>query len=1280
MDVAYRTICDPPAPTTATKCRLPFCETECIATASESRLQIYSCDDGELKLIWEKIFWGNIFAVFSHRIGKFDSLILGIDNTKVIVLSPVGGCDLQEVEWHSFDKVEWHDDPIQIRPPECARHPTMMVKDDRNSCIAMLIAGEWLLFLTLCEDSDFARMERPKIQTGQHSAWNIITGATRQSLIDDIAPIFRVRDIKFLDGYNRPTLAIMHEPIPTWSVRLPFQKSTVVVSLLSPLLIQRAKLSRQDNQVKWMSKTLPHNSLCLIPVKPPHGGFIVLTKNAIIYMTHTSGLAYGLNALAKVDDECPFEITDESQKPYEICSSVYSIIDERHIVILLDEHKFGIIKLHDNGVDVTGLSLFVHEELDVHPSLLLYYGNSVMFCGSTVHDSILYRMEPHFETEDSDTFVSDISLSDEEANLYQNLYQTLPTKPAREIITGVEVRELSRIYQLGAVSTACPFVGFGEAANAQGNEDAISMALGCGLKSYGCLHYLRCSVSPSIIDEFRVSGATTAFVSEKFGWILFSTGGSAPLSTLVYRREGGEFTDCTDSVKDMVNIKEITIAAADFGGGFVQVTKGGVRYIFDGNVVDYPFHESEIKQAKLSDEYIILILGTHQVYLCEGVTSDGQLSFTPLVLPEGRRQMKFYKSALYEKVAFLLQDNNALHIYSLTEHTILCSFDHFRYFLDAVHNEGEAPVIAGQPSVVVDMNLMKVGHMVVLALIVKDGNVILYQCLEANDVHGYALKRIKTRKLTSTGKASPSSRIVPFRNVKCGSSTVGVSGAFICSSRPMFLLAESGYPRLVPAPTGAFFTQFHSDFVFGDGTVARIANLDSLSVLETHIIDGCVVQRQYLHRTPRTMTFAPPWRALVVMTSLPEPFVLEYETSIEPEESLTPHYQNPLTPPRELEGDGFPERFEEHYEMYVVTEDSITRVLEMERHEIGMCVAFVRTIDNYQEPEHSAMYEYLVVGCGFLCHEERTMRGRVAIYKGMLVQSEDMTKTEYKLQELMKQNKLLPVTAVCDLAGFILMCYGGKMELNRFLNTEKGWKLDAAAFLGGHFYCKQVISMKNYIFFADMYKGFQVVRWRNYGKKLITMAKDFSTHLPVSGGLLTNGGAFGGVVFDNFGNAQVFEYDEYAIPIDAVLVRSVFHIGCKALSAGNFPVRGVTETGQACVSGHFTWFVSDKGKIGTFSPIKDDAARRRLCVAQTAFEKLLPGLSHLEYRTGKFPMVRNDEQKVSTPRLVVDLDLLFDMLESQPDIQRQCIKSGHNISPDAMTLLKEVYAATNIFE
>jgi hypothetical protein len=118
-------------------------------------------------------------------------------------------------------------------------------------------------------------------------------------------------------------------------------------------------------------------------------------------------------------------------------------------------------------------------------------------------------------------------------------------------------------------------------------------------------------------------------------------------------------------------------------------------------------------------------------------------------------------------------------------------------------------------------------------------------------------------------------------------------------------------------------------------------------------------------------------------------------------------------------------------------------------------------------------------------------------------------------------------------------------------------------------------------------------------------------------------------------------------------------VGCRPLFSGYFPIRGA----ESDIAGYFTWFVSDTGKLAVFSPVKSDIDRRRLCVIQSGYEKSLIGFNHMEYRAGKFASVVNEEGILASPRLVVDVDFLEDLMDSQPDVQRLCVKAtGLNLA------------------
>lgn len=1285
MDVSYRTLCDPPAPTSAVKCRLPFSLTPCFAAATGNKLQIYTYQDSKLILLWEKCFWTKIVEVFQYPEGDYDSLILVCDISKVVVLKPVGGIDLQETEFHLFEpKKEMYDEHRTAVDdiPTCIRHPTKAVIDPKRTCIAMLVGQSTLFFLTLANPDGFDYNRRPQISEGQHSSWETINGAVSINLIELDKPLYRIRDIRFLDGYNRPTLAIMHELIPTWSVRLPVHRSTVAVSIMSPLLVERDSRELKDQTIQsisWTSRPLPHNSIKIIPVLPPDGGFIILTTNAIIYMTYTSGLAYGLNALARDDDECPFELCGQTTEPYEILTSSFCVMDQTHILLTVNENLPAILTLHNNGNTIVGMSLFVKTDFEFHSSLFLQYDGDIFFGGSTIEDSLLFQIKYDYQEEES-TIIDTIELSQNELDLYRELYDSMPVEPPRQIITSIQIGVLSRIYQLGTVTCATPFINKHEAAFELHGDDAISMALGCGYRACGRLQYLRLGLTPNTKYEItnNVPETISIFASDAFNFALFST----PNSTLIYQISP-DFKDITDQRKQIIVSNEMTIAAKDYGEWFVQVTPSGVRLFNNEEVLATYTSNSgkEIKQAVIYNNYIAIVVD-QSVLLCTYFDHDSGsvLPFQQLHLQTTNqlmnKQAQIYKVSIYQDYLFALQTNNVLLIYSLRDHSLIQVYDQFRYFND-VYYKGSQFTASSPASVLLDMNIIDIGtSMPILTLLMKEGNIILYQIHILESGNQFSLRRIKTRRFTYHTRPNKHNAIIQFTDIN------GFTGGFICGDKPMFLIGENGYPRLVHAPSSIYFATHQKEIIFGDNRIVRFANfIFSQNVplpnkFETHIIDGCVVQRQHLGQTPRFLTYAKAWNSLVLFASYPIPFSHEGEIDpedIDPEAKLKPHYQKPLTPDRVLPEDVvYPTSYEEQYELYVIGDSGISKVLSLDKHEVGYCVSFIHVKEDYQNL-NSSLNEYLAIGTGFMCTEERNVRGRLRIYKGSLVQSDQQDVNEYMLTELCKKVLKSPVTSICDVDGYIAAFVGAQLQILMFINEKH---LKVASFLNAHFFSSQLISIKHYMIYVDAFKGFQMIRWREYGHKLISVAKDFQTFRPLSASLLIHGETFAGALYDCFGNVQIFEIDEYAVPSDAFKITSVFNIGCNAISAGQFPMRS-TERADV-IAGYFAWFVGETGKIGIFSPMKNDNTRRLLCYIQSLYEKTLVGFSHQEYRWGKFPLLMNHELINESPRLVADLDLLLDFLESQSDTQKGCLKvvdkTQFNIS------VAEISSVSTIFE
>lgn len=129
-----------------------------------------------------------------------------------------------------------------------------------------------------------------------------------------------------------------------------------------------------------------------------------------------------------------------------------------------------------------------------------------------------------------------------------------------------------------------------------------------------------------------------------------------------------------------------------------------------------------------------------------------------------------------------------------------------------------------------------------------------------------------------------------------------------------------------------------------------------------------------------------------------------------------------------------------------------------------------------------------------------------------------------------------------------------------------------------------------------------------------------------------------------------------------------------------FQIKAKNDSGANEISGYFGWFVGDKGKFGIFSPIKNDIERRKLAIIQNSYEKTLDGFSHQEYRFGKFPLLKNCEMISESPRLVVDMDLIFDLLESHTETQRNCTKVVVKSIGEVLASVNEICSASSIFE
>ncbi|EAY22956.1 CPSF A subunit region family protein [Trichomonas vaginalis G3] len=1297
MNVTHRTICDSPAPESAIRCHLPFSKADCIVTANGNKLQVYSTKEDDLRLVWEKKFWGEIFGVYRHKSGgEYDSIIVGCDTSKVIVLQVIDN-DLKETEYHEFNRPgpPEPDPPKPERPFDIStrlRNKTIMDADPTGTCLALLLAQNILYVLPLANKIKIESTE--KAGDEYHSSWKVIKDAFAYDVHTDFkSPLYRIRDMVFLDGYKNPTLAIIHELIPTWSVRLPLQKSTVAVSIVSPPLKKKETVlisASIDKVTMWTSRALPHNSFGLVHVPDPIGGFLVLSKNAIIYMDHTNIVALALNKLAYLDDEVPVDITANGPGCHELYSKVGTAIDKSHILLTVDQHYLSILTLHYNGVKVTNLSLNVNLNLEFHPScfLSLNYTNnrSLVFMGSTTHDSTLSEIILEIEEEELASFLVDHVMTETQNDLYQKFFKSLPRPKTLSKVKSFSVNNISYIRQLGTVANATPCLKLSQIDE---NEEQIAMALACGFKKYGCLHFVRSGIDPNLVSEFNIRGVTGIYSSENFSYILIST----DEGTSVLYADSQNLPEINDEFTSQVS-KEKTLFAGDFNNFFIQITKTVVRAIKysqeDGfsHTDLYSGSSPAVLDARISSNALVVLFDNYTICAYDRALEP----MTPLT------NKYFSRIAIFGKYLFVYCTNGVLRMFSVETMTEVATFDNFKAFPDFIAPLGKDEIPLQPSSIgIVDISFVVFESVVLLVLTPRDGPAFFYQWVESK----LFFRRIKMHRFAVTSRKNID--IIPFNGI----SDV-FDGCFVTDpSNPFFILSENGYPRIIPLSESfnckprAFAPvmrgPYKNHFLIADEDQIRLCNLENIKPEHNFfIIDGCIVERIPVGMTVRRIAYCQNPNCVAFIASHPEPFTTENEKKIDVEvyENLQVHYQEPPSPAKVYPDEDYetiPKWNEERYSLFLYTKDGLQQMVDYANHEIVNTVQFVHTTP-MPEDGITLLNTYLAVGSGFLSQPEKMMRGVLYIYQIRYMQNDEGF-NEITLRPLYNEtNKIYknPIIEITDNSGYMAIFCGNLLYLMRFFN-ENTVKIEA--FLVGRFFASSIVSLKNYLLYADSYEGFEVARWRKYGKKLISMARDTMTKLPLSAAFLQYEDCLGGVVFDDDGNAHIFDVDEYAIPADAVVRKSIFYIGGRAISSGQFPIKAVTQATQqnpneeideellqlqTKIGGHIAWYVTTHGKIGAFTPI-DENDRHKLVGVQSAYEKSLCGLSHLEYRSGKFKNMIEQDIFNQSPKNVIDCDMLIDLIEDMPDHLKFATKGLR--TQDFLSELRKIYNnGVNVFQ
>lgn len=178
----------------------------------------------------------------------------------------------------------------------------------------------------------------------------------------------RVIDIKFLHGYNKPTICVLYEDY----------KAARHVKTYHILVKEK-----DFAEGPWSQSNVDAGASLLVPVPAPCGGVLVVSNQTIVYHNGSSFHAIPMQSTV---------------------IQVYGSVDKDGSRFLLADQygTLSVVALQFTGKDVTGVHLEVLGETSI-ASCISYLDNGVVFVGSAFGDSQLIKLNP--ERDEQGTYI-----------------------------------------------------------------------------------------------------------------------------------------------------------------------------------------------------------------------------------------------------------------------------------------------------------------------------------------------------------------------------------------------------------------------------------------------------------------------------------------------------------------------------------------------------------------------------------------------------------------------------------------------------------------------------------------------------------------------------------------------------------------------------------------------------------------------------------------------------------------------------------------------------------
>jgi cleavage and polyadenylation specificity factor subunit 1 len=359
--------------------------------------------DADIQEVKGKLECQQTFSLFG-KIAAIEAVTFsGSQRDSVLICLPEGKISVVEYDptTHDLKTMSLHyfeDDEMREGFAQSAIPPIIRVDPD-GRCAAFLVYGRNIVILPFRKEAVISDDQHQQIGVStitaapSSSVKTPVLSSYKLNLNDDLyagEKIQNMIDMAFLEGYNEPTLCLLHEPIKTWSGRLAVRMDTCSMAALSLNIQQRV------HPIIWSVNNLPYDCFKIMPVPKPVSGILIFSVNALIYLNQ-SVPPFGISLNGFADSSTAFPLVPQKGIKISMDASRSCFISNDKLLVSLKGGDLYVLTLFNDSMRSIRKFHFQKAASSVLTTCITKCDGPYVFLGSRVGNSLLlkYNEKPY---------------------------------------------------------------------------------------------------------------------------------------------------------------------------------------------------------------------------------------------------------------------------------------------------------------------------------------------------------------------------------------------------------------------------------------------------------------------------------------------------------------------------------------------------------------------------------------------------------------------------------------------------------------------------------------------------------------------------------------------------------------------------------------------------------------------------------------------------------------------------------------------------------------------